>query len=78
MDVFDVKGRIEILRVYVSNKKFEEDVFIEFVVMCILGFSGVDLVNFLNEVVILMGRRGKIVIFVREIDDFIDRIVVGI
>lgn len=77
MDVFDVKGRIDIFKVYVSNKKFVDDVFLDIIVMRIFGFSGVDFVNLLNEVVILMGRRGKFVISVKEIDDLIDRIVVG-
>lgn len=77
MDVPDVKGRTEILRVHASNKKFEEDVSIELVAMRTPGFSGADLANLLNEAAILTGRRGKTAISAREIDDSIDRIVAG-
>ena len=41
------------------------------------GFSGADLANLLNEAAILAGRRGKIAISSKEIDDSIDRIVAG-
>nr|XP_024364187.1 ATP-dependent zinc metalloprotease FTSH 2, chloroplastic-like isoform X2 [Physcomitrium patens] len=77
VDVPDVKGRTEILRVHASNKKFEEDVSIELVAMRTPGFSGADLANLLNEAAILTGRRGKTAISAREIDDSIDRIVAG-
>lgn len=77
VDVSDFVGCVEILGVYVKNKCFEDEVDFEMIVKCILGFFGVDLFNFFNEVVIFCGRRGKIVISFFEVDDFVDRIVVG-
>ena len=77
VDVPDVKGRTDILKVHGSNKKFESDVSLEVVAMRTPGFSGADLADLLNEAAILTGRRGKTAISAKEIDDSIDRIVAG-
>ncbi|GLJ18647.1 hypothetical protein SUGI_0332520 [Cryptomeria japonica] len=77
VDVPDVKGRTDILKVHGSNKKFDSDVSLEVVAMRTPGFSGADLANLLNEAAILAGRRGKAGISAKEIDDSIDRIVAG-
>ena len=77
VDVPDIRGRTEILKVHGSNKKFEADVSLEVIAMRTPGFSGADLANLLNEAAILAGRRGKAAISSKEIDDSIDRIVAG-
>lgn len=77
VDVPDVKGRTDILKVHASNKKFADDVSLEIIAMRTPGFSGADLANLLNEAAILTGRRGKAAISAKEIDDSIDRIVAG-
>ncbi|KAK4369036.1 hypothetical protein RND71_012828 [Anisodus tanguticus] len=77
VDVPDIKGRTEILKVHAGNKKFDSDVSLEVIAMRTPGFSGADLANLLNEAAILAGRRGKTAIASKEIDDSIDRIVAG-
>ncbi|KAK9085776.1 hypothetical protein Sjap_026187 [Stephania japonica] len=77
VDVPDVRGRTEILKVHASNKKFDGDVSLDVIAMRTPGFSGADLANLLNEAAILAGRRGKTAISPKEIDDSIDRIVAG-
>jgi len=77
VDVPDVRGRTEILKVHGSNKKFDTDVSLEVIAMRTPGFSGADLANLLNEAAILAGRRGRTGISSKEIDDSIDRIVAG-
>lgn len=77
VDVPDVRGRTEILKVHSSNKKFEGDVSLEVIAMRTPGFSGADLANLMNEAAILAGRRGKTAISSKEVDDSIDRIVAG-
>jgi cell division protease FtsH len=77
MDVFDVKGRTKIFKVHASNKKIEVDVSIEVITMRTLGFSGANLANLLNEGASLAGRKGNTTILAKEINDSIDRIVVG-
>ncbi|KEH31393.1 putative ATPase, AAA-type, core, peptidase, FtsH [Medicago truncatula] len=77
VDVPDVRGRTEILKVHANNKKFDNDVSLEVIAMRTPGFSGADLANLLNEAAILAGRRGRTGISPKEIDDSIDRIVAG-
>ncbi|XP_022877306.1 ATP-dependent zinc metalloprotease FTSH 2, chloroplastic [Olea europaea var. sylvestris] len=77
VDVPDIRGRTEILKVHAGNKKFDSDVSLEVIAMRTPGFSGADLANLLNEAAILAGRRGKSAISSKEIDDSIDRIVAG-
>ncbi|KAD7117280.1 hypothetical protein R6Q59_006134 [Mikania micrantha] len=77
VDVPDVRGRTEILKVHAGNKKFDKDVSLEVIAMRTPGFSGADLANLLNEAAILAGRRAKTAISSKEIDDSIDRIVAG-
>ncbi|KAF5177743.1 Atp-dependent zinc metalloprotease ftsh [Thalictrum thalictroides] len=77
VDVPDVRGRTEILKVHASNKKFDGDISLEVIAMRTPGFSGADLANLLNEAAILAGRRGRTAISSKEIDDSIDRIVAG-
>ncbi|KAK6134338.1 hypothetical protein DH2020_031961 [Rehmannia glutinosa] len=77
VDVPDIRGRTDILKVHSSNKKFVPDVSLEVIAMRTPGFSGADLANLLNEAAILAGRRGKTAISSKEIDDSIDRIVAG-
>merc|ERR1711968_176218 len=77
VDVPDLKGRIEILKVHSKNKRFEGEVDIETIAKRTPGFSGADLSNLLNEAAILTGRRNKDAITLLEIDDSVDRIVAG-
>ncbi|KAH8489306.1 hypothetical protein H0E87_024806 [Populus deltoides] len=77
VDVPDIRGRTEILKVHAGNKKFDADVSLDVISMRTPGFSGADLANLLNEAAILAGRRGKTAISSKEIDDSIDRIVAG-
>lgn len=50
VDVPDMKGRVEILRVHAKNKKLDSDVNLEEIAARTPGFSGADLANLLNEV----------------------------
>ena len=77
VDVPDVKGRTDILKVHGTNKQFDSDVSLGVIAMRTPSFSGADLANLLNEAAILAGRRGKSVISAKEIDDSIDRIIAG-
>ena len=77
VDVPDVKGRMEILKVHARNKKLGEGVDVDSIARRTPGFSGADLANLLNEAAILTGRRGKTEISLEEIDDSVDRIVAG-
>jgi cell division protease FtsH len=77
VDVLNARGRIEIVKVHASNKKFDSDGLLKVVEMRIPGFSGAYVVNLLNEAMILVGKREKKTISSKEIDDYIDRIIIG-
>merc|ERR1712159_400929 len=77
VDVPDVQGRTDILKVHARNKKLGEGVDVESIAKRTPGFSGADLANLLNEAAILAGRRSKTEISLTEIDDSVDRIVAG-
>ncbi|XP_052732243.1 ATP-dependent zinc metalloprotease FTSH 2, chloroplastic isoform X5 [Vigna angularis] len=60
VDVPDIRGRTEILKVHGSNKKFDDDVSLDVIAMRTPGFSGADLANLLNEAAILPGLAKQV------------------
>jgi len=72
-----VKGREAVLKVHARNKPFTGDVKLDIIAKRTTGFSGADLENLLNEAALLAARRNKKEIAMVEIDDAIDRIIVG-
>lgn len=78
VDCFDYVGCFEIFNVYVCGKSFFKDVDLEKIVCWIFGFIGVDLFNLLNEGVILVVCCNLIEIFMDEVNDFIDWVLVGL
>jgi cell division protease FtsH len=77
VDVPDIKGRMEILKVHSRNKKLAEDVSLETIARRTPGFSGADLANLLNEAAILTARRRKEATTLAEINDAVDRVIAG-
>ena len=73
----DVKGREEILRVHARGKTFSKGVKLENIARRTVGFSGADLENLLNEAALLAVRRGKNAITMSEIDEGHDRVIMG-
>lgn len=55
----DVKGREQILKVHARNKPIAPDVNFRTVARITAGFSGAELANLLNEAAILAARKGK-------------------
>ncbi len=73
----DLKGREAILKVHARNKKIAKDVDLEALARRTPGFSGADLENVLNEAAILSVREKKTVIDTPQIDEAIDRVMMG-
>ena len=78
VDLPSYNGRLGILQVHARNKKLHDDVSLEAIARRTPGFSGADLANLLNEAAILTARRRKEAISLREIDDAVDRITIGL
>ena len=77
MDNPDVKGREDILRVHTRGKPLGADVDVEAIARITAGFSGADLENLVNEAAILAARRNKKSISMSEMQESMERVVMG-
>lgn len=73
----DVKGREAVLKVHARNKPLTNDVRLDIIAKRTTGFTGADLANLLNEAALLAARRNRKDISMREVDEAIDRVIVG-
>lgn len=73
----DVKGREAVLKVHARNKPLTKDVRLDVVAKRTTGFTGADLENLLNEAALLAARRNRKDISMIEVDEAIDRVIVG-
>ena len=73
----DLNGRKAILAVHARNKKLADDVDLEALARRTPGFSGADLENVLNEAAILTVRENKQIIGLSELNEAIDRVMMG-
>ena len=73
----DVKGREQILKVHARNKPMAPDVNFRTIARITAGFSGAELANLLNEAAILAARKGKRLIGNLELYDGINKVIMG-
>ncbi|MBR2760140.1 MAG: ATP-dependent zinc metalloprotease FtsH [Solobacterium sp.] len=73
----DRKGRCAILAVHARNKQISKDVDLDALAKRTPGFSGADLENVLNEAAILAVRDNVNQIGMVQIDEAIDRVMMG-
>ncbi len=73
----EMKAREEILKVHARNKILAKNVHLDSIAKRTVGFSGADLENLLNEAALLAVRREKQAITMSEIDEAIDRVIMG-
>jgi cell division protease FtsH len=74
----DLKGREQILSVHSKGKPIADDVDLKRLAKRTSGFTGADLSNLLNESALLAARRKKEIIDNQDVEDSIDRVVVGL
>lgn len=77
IDLPDIKARTAILKVHARNKNLDESVKLEDIAKRTPGFSGADIENLLNESALLAARRNSKVINTQDIDEGIDRVMMG-
>jgi cell division protease FtsH len=77
LDRPDVKGREAILKVHVKGKPLEPEVDLASVARGTPGFVGADLENLVNEGALLAARRNKKSIGQSELNEAIERVVMG-
>jgi cell division protease FtsH len=77
VDVPDVHGRIEILRLHGDKRPMAPDASLEEVARQTPGFSGAELANVVNEAALLSVRDGRGQIDQATLEEAIDRVVAG-
>ncbi len=73
----DVRGREQILKVHARNKPLAPDVNFKILARLTSGFSGADLENLLNEAAILTARANKKMIGNHELFEGINKVLLG-
>lgn len=74
----EVKGREEILKIHARNVPLEPGVDLKVLARRTPGFSGAQLANVINEGALLTARYGKDVVGMSELEEAIDRVVAGL
>jgi len=77
LDRPDMRGREAILKVHARGKPFEPNVDLGTIARGTPGFVGADLENLINEGAILAARRNKKAIGQPELEEAIERVVMG-
>lgn len=77
LDAPDINGREAILKVHTKGKPIGEKVNLEVIARLTAGFSGADLSNLVNEAAILAARHDKKIIDMPELEESIDRVLLG-
>ncbi|MDG2123278.1 MAG: AAA family ATPase, partial [Verrucomicrobiales bacterium] len=70
----DVKGREQILRVHSKNVKMSADVDLGVIARGTPGYSGAELANVINEAALLAARKGKKAISLPELEEARDKV----
>jgi cell division protease FtsH len=73
----DVRGRREILNVYIKRVKATEDVNIEKIALGTPGFSGADLENLVNEAALMAARANAKRVTATHFEDAKDKLLMG-
>ncbi|HHV63734.1 MAG TPA: ATP-dependent zinc metalloprotease FtsH [Peptococcaceae bacterium] len=77
VNVPDIKGREEILKVHTRGKPLAQDVNLEVLARRTPGFTGADLANLVNEAALLTARRNQKKISMKALEDSIERVIAG-
>ncbi|HST55768.1 MAG TPA: ATP-dependent zinc metalloprotease FtsH [Solirubrobacteraceae bacterium] len=77
IDVPDVHGRLEILRLHGAKRPLGPDASLEELARQTPGFSGAELANVINEAALLSVRDSRSVIDQPTLEEAIDRVVAG-
>jgi cell division protease FtsH len=77
VDAPDVRGREGILRVHLKKVPLADNVEITKIARGTPGMSGADLANLVNEAALLAARRGREKVFMDDLEDAKDKVMLG-
>ncbi len=78
VDMPDLNGRVEILKVHLKPLKLDVTVDVEFLARQTPGFSGADLANICNEAALIAARKKKKQVDKQDFLDAVDRVIGGL
>src|SRR5713226_1657025 len=78
VDMPDVKGREQILRVHTRKIPLFQDVDLALIARGTPGLSGAELSNVVNEAALLAARRNKQAVDMRDLEDAKDKVMLGL
>ena len=78
VDMPDVKGREQILRVHTRKIPLAQSVDLERIARATPGLSGAELSNIVNESALLAARRNKAVVDGQDLEDAKDKVMLGL
>jgi cell division protease FtsH len=74
----DVKGREDILKVHIKNIPLNKDVDLKVLARSTPGFSGADLANLVNEAALLAARHGQEDVVMLDMESAKDKVLMGV
>ena len=74
----EVNGRAEILRIHARGVKLESNVDLKVLARRTPGFSGAQLANVINEGALLAARRNKQTVSMADLEEAVDRVFAGL
>jgi len=74
----DVKGREEILKVHIKNIPLDKNVDLKVLARSTPGFSGADLANLINEAALLAARFSKTKVNMQDLESSKDKVLMGV
>jgi cell division protease FtsH len=77
VDLPDVEGRGQILKIHARGVKFAEDVHLDRIAQITPGFSGADLANIINEAALLAARTERAAVEMADLEEAIERVMAG-
>lgn len=73
----DLKGRIDILKVHIRNVRHEDNINFEQIGLATAGASGADLANMINEAALRAVREGRTGVTQRDIVESVEVVIAG-
>jgi len=74
----DVKGREEILKVHIRKIPLDKDVDLKVLARSTPGFSGADLANMVNEAALVGARHGQAAVTMSDLEYAKDKVLMGV
>jgi len=78
VDVPDVKGREQILKVHTKNIPLAKDVDLSIIAKSTPGMVGADLANLVNEAALLAARKDKEAVGMEDFEEAKDKVLMGV